>query len=59
VEVLAEGTSLIAVARIGGHGAVCGLEIIVATRGEKTVIAQCWYLSVNLLSISNNVQHSS
>jgi hypothetical protein len=41
MEVSVEGTSLIAVVRLSGHGAVYGLKTIVATVGEKTVVAQC------------------
>lgn len=42
VGVFAEGASLIAAARISGHGAVYGVKTIVVTAGEKTVVAQCW-----------------
>jgi hypothetical protein len=34
-------TSLIVAARISGHGSVYGWEIVVATGGDKTVVAQC------------------
>jgi len=42
VGVFEEGTSLIAAVRISGHGAVYGLETVVARTGEKTGVAQCW-----------------
>jgi hypothetical protein len=40
VGIFAEGANLIAAARISVHGAVYGLNTVVATAGEKTVVAQ-------------------
>jgi len=42
VGVFAEGASLIAAARISGHGAVYGLKTGVTRTGAKTGVAQCW-----------------
>lgn len=45
--VFAEGDSLIAAARISGHGAVYGLNTVVTRTGETTEVAQCCNWSEN------------
>jgi hypothetical protein len=57
VEIFAEGASLIAAARISGHGAVYGLKTAVTGTGEKTVAAVLVIGQRTIYSTANSVNH--